>query len=242
MIPFRQFFANPLQKNSISEDALRIFAYDHLQRLTAANGGEEFNARLTDTVWAFTSFGGVVTGMELNRSLQLAATAEMYLRWNAFREWMSHEGESRITSKAGRESVMYARFFPEGVDELHRATLHGAGAILDRMLGMVTGSHAMNGQLLGAEFVSRVASYRGEFFTARNAQLALRGELLGMVVDSSKARTGLETQLFGNMLALLQRHRRAPGEAAQYFNPMLLEYDALPKATQRVPVLAAASA
>lgn len=240
MSHLRQLFANPFHGESISDDALRIFTYDHLQKLAAANVGEEFNARLTDTVTAYSAFGGVITGYDLNRSLQIAATAEMFLRWSAFRGWMEEHGEPRIRNKAGEESVLYNQFLPEGLGELQKVTLHNAGPLLDRLVTLVNGPHSKNGDLLGTEWVTTVALHRRQFFVARHAQLALKGEFLVGILDRDIARGALEIQLFDNALALLQRHRKLPLHAMQYFHLGLLEY-AVPPAPTSWPASLVAS-
>ncbi len=224
MSNLRQLFANPFQGQSISDDALRIFTHDHVQKLSEANRGDEFNARLTDTVAAFTAFGGVVTSTELGRSLLIIATSEMFLRWNACREWMADEGERHIINKAGRESAVYAQFFPEGLEEMGRITLEHAGRLLDRFITVVTSLQGKHGELLGQAFVMTLAQHRKQFYVARHAHLALRGEFLVGVLDREIARGALEIQLFDNALAMLQRHRKQPLHAMEFFHPGLLEY------------------
>ncbi len=226
MISFRQLFANPFQAQSISDDALRIFTHDHLQKLAAANTSEEFNARLTDTVAGYSAFGGVIVGTDLNRRLQIVATSEMLRRWNAFREWMTEKAEPHLRAKTGRESVLYARFLPEGMEELQQATLPHAGQVLERIMGQVTGPQSPMGDVLGADFVTTLAQHRRQFIVARHAQLALRGEFLVGVLDRDIARGALEIQLFDNALALMQRHPKHPIKAMQYFHLELLEYEA----------------
>lgn len=238
MSDLRQFFSNPFQRESIAADTLRIFTYDHLQRLAAVNGSGDHNARLTDTVNAFADFEGHIIGTELNRTLQLAATSEMFLRWTAFIEWAIQRGEPRITEKTGRTSALYAQFFPSGMEELHRVTLHHAEPILDRMASLVTGEHAGNGRLLGPEFVTQVTGRRRGYLRARHAQLALRGELPLRVSmgGGSEARAALEHQLFGNLLALLQQHHSMPLGALPYFSLSLLDFAAPAPVVIPIPI------
>ena len=219
MMDLKRFFRNPFDDPQISDDELRAFAEDHLGRLSAANTGGEFNARITDTTAAFTAFFGQVTNNEVKVAVQKAATQEMNARWTAFVAYMTNRGEARVADRAGNPSALYTEFFPRGLSEYHQAKVIDQQSLADRVKQLAT----TNATTLGTDFVTTVSDLVDAYNTARAAQVTSKGQTVDAGADRRTLRAAMEVQLFDNVLELAQKHKGDPDAATSYFDQSLLE-------------------
>ena len=219
MIDLKRFFINPFGDRQISDDELRTFTEDHLGRLSAANTGSEFDARLTNTTAAFNAFFGQVASEELKVALQKAATQTMNVRWSAFVAYTTSRGAARVVDRAGKPSALYTQFFPRGLDEYHQVTVADSQSLAERVKQLAT----TNAVTLGQDFVDAVTLLVNDYDTARGAQVTAKGTTVDAGTDRRADRDAMEVQLFDNLLALAQKHKGNPAAAASYFNQSLLE-------------------
>ena len=70
MINLTILFKNHFDSSKISDDKLKVFSEDHIQRINVNNGSGLFTAIMNDTVAAHTAYFGNITGEATNKAIQ----------------------------------------------------------------------------------------------------------------------------------------------------------------------------
>ena len=91
MLNFKSFFKNHLDTPQISDDNLKKFTEDHLQRLVSNNTGGQFDTLVTDTTTAYTTYYGAISDEGARFALQQALTKAMNNTVEAFKKAVSQK-------------------------------------------------------------------------------------------------------------------------------------------------------
>ena len=122
MINLKSFFKNQFDTSKISDDKLKKFTEDHLQKLISNNTSDQFDTIITDTTSAYTTYYGSISDEGARYALQQALTKAMNNTVEAFKKAVSQK-EDIIRGTFGKDAPAYQEFFPFGVGEYTQLTL-----------------------------------------------------------------------------------------------------------------------
>lgn len=187
---FKNFFAD----KKISDDHLKEFTEDHLQRLVANNGGGMFAQVLADTQNSYNGYFGNIAGEDINTAVRKSLTLSADNLIKAFKKTVSRK-EGTIKGLYAADSPAYQEFFPRGLTEYSKASKANIETLMNRMV------NASNARLadLGAPFVQLFTDLRDNYVTARTLQLGKKGDVTTRKTATKTSRAVLELQLTKNI-------------------------------------------
>ena len=194
MINLITLLQNHFGAKSISDEKLKGFSEDHLQRLTANNEGGVFSTLITDTTAAHTLYFGHIHSEAVNKALQKSRTQSVDGIIAKFKEEVSRR-EGLIKNKFGKDSATYTEFFPLGISEYRGANKISLETLIARMV-KVSNAHAAE---VGDDFVKCFTDIQTSYAEARNTQMGKKGEVSIDKTNTKSARTALEIQLIKNL-------------------------------------------
>ncbi len=216
MVNLATFFKVPFDSKEISDDDLRAFTLDHLQRLKAA-AGAKYAALVAPTEAAYTGYFGAMTGEDTAASLREGLTRRVNAAVEAFQAAVSQK-EGIVRGTFGKDAPAYQEFFPRGLSEYGRATLAEIETLMTRMTDAALRHKTELGQPLADQF----AALRAEFVAARTAQLGKKGEVSEGRAGTSARRDTLELQLMDNLLVLAREFKGRPNDGLALFDQSLI--------------------
>jgi hypothetical protein len=197
MLDLRNFFKNHFNSSQISDDNLRKFSEDHLQRLTANNIGNQYASLLTDTQVLYNDFNTFLKKEDQTFSQQQGKTLTTDNVISDFVQMVSRK-EGAVRSEFGKDSAEYQAFFPNGLLEYHQVSKANAEVLMERM--------KYAGQLyvaqLGQNFVIIFDTFFNNYITARQQQLQTIAKVGALKSDVEIARGKLTNQLMRNLLII----------------------------------------
>jgi hypothetical protein len=194
MINLQTLFENFFNTDRISDDNLKKFTQDHIQRLTNNNGSGMFTELLTDTNTAYTTYFGKITDKDLAFAVQQSLTMSADNLMETFKSSVSQK-EGIIRGTYGKDSPVYQEFFPLGVSEYSNATKANIETLMTRMVNSST-AHVAE---LGLPFKTLFTDIKTNYIAARTAQLAKISEVSTDRTDTHTTRDVIETQLCKNL-------------------------------------------
>lgn len=220
MLQFESIFKNHFDTEKISDDNLKKFTEDHIQRLTANNGGGTFTAHITATTLAHTAYFGKISTEDFALAVQQGLTVTVDSIIKNFKKSVSQK-EGLIRSFYDVSSPTYQEFFPHGVTEYSSATKANIEMLMARMVSACIAHNADLGDAVRDLFIE----YKDTYTEARNAQLLKFGE-----VDSSKsgtetARNTLEVQLMKNLFFVGTTFPGDVSRCMDFFKQDIIRYD-----------------
>ncbi len=211
---FRILFLSP----KISNDRLRAFTEDHIQRLTAHNPGGIFTAILTAITTAYNNFAGDVASGSLNQAVQEGKTIAMDDSKKLLMKNISeNEGLIKYTYRANLP--VYEEFYPQGLTEYINADLATFETTTTRYKTVLE-SHAGD---FPAAFVDAYNELHGVFITNRNAQLTAKSNVSSERSDIATTRPALATQLTKNLLTIALQYAGNESKCEVYFDQAMLD-------------------
>ena len=215
MFKIQRYFENPFDDRKISSEELRIFAEDHIGKLSAHG---VYATMLTPTQGCFDAFDEALS----TRAEQIGSlggdtiTKDEVLQ--LFRTKI-RQRRGRIVDVMGETSADFHEIFPQGLTYYTRATMQTAQQRLDYLLEKLTKFQAQLGAPLTAEFTS----IRSSFEAARGSQVVEKGGVSTARGAVKTTRTALELQLLDNLLTLAKEFKGQPEKAAEFFDQSKLE-------------------
>lgn len=194
MINLFTIFENIFRSDRVSDDNLKKFSQDHIQRLTANNGGGLFTTLLAEIVAAYTGYFGNITEKDLAFAIQQSLTLTTNNLIQTFKDTVSQK-EGIIRGTYGKDSPTYQEFFPFGLSEYHQATKANVETLMIRMVSSAT-AHEVD---LGVPFKILFKGIKDNYIAARAAQLAKIGEVSTERTQTHSTREMVEVQLCKNM-------------------------------------------
>lgn len=194
MINLITLFRNHFGAKSISDDRLKVFSEDHIQRLTANNGGGAFTALITETATAHNQYFGQISSEATGRALQKSQTRVVDGIMTSFKDEVSRR-EGLIKSLFGKDSSTYIEFFPNGISEYRSASKSNVETLIVRM-AQVAANHAAE---VGDEFVRVFTDFQTSYTAARSNQMNQKGAVSAIKSNAKSTRTVLELQLSRNL-------------------------------------------
>jgi hypothetical protein len=194
MTNFLEIFKNFFDTPKLSDDNLKKFTQDNIQRMTANNGGGTFTQLITDTTVAYTSYFGNITDKDIALALQQALTLTADTLMDNFKASVSQK-EGLVKSTYGKDSPTYQEFFPHGLTEYSNATKATIETLMARMVAGATAHEAD----LGTPFKTLFTDYQTNYTSARNAQLGKMAVVSTERTETHSTRDVVEVQLCKNL-------------------------------------------
>jgi hypothetical protein len=194
MINLYSVFQNFFDTKEISDDNLKKFTQDHIQRMTANNGGGTFTALITETTNVYLGYFGNITDTDTALAMQQALTLTVDTIMHNFKASASQK-EGLVRSTYGKDSPTYQEFYPHGITEYSNATKANIETLMNRMVVAAT-AHEVD---LGAPFKTLFANYQTNYTTARNAQLGKMAQVSTERTEIHATRDIVEIQLCKNL-------------------------------------------
>ena len=188
------FFRNHFDTKEISDDKLKKFTEDHIQKMISNNTTAEYDTLITDTSTAYTTYYGAISDEGARYALQQALTAQMNNTVEAFKKAVSQK-EGIIKGNFGKESAEYQEFFPHGASEYSQATLANIEMLMDNFVN-ASNNHV---GVLGIPFLTEFQDCRTNYTSARDAQLQKIADVAETKTASHQNRDVLELQLHKNL-------------------------------------------
>ena len=197
MLDLRNFFKNHFNSSQVSDDNLRKFAEDHLQRLTANNTGNLYTSLLADTQVLYDDFNTIIKKEDQTFSQQQGKTLTTDNVISDFVQMVSRK-EGAVRSEFGKDSPEYQEFFPNGLSEYHQVSKANAEMLMERMKNAGQTYIAQ----LGQNFVTIFDTFFTQYITARQQQLQTIAKVGALKSDAEIAREKLTNQLMRNLLII----------------------------------------
>lgn len=217
MLDLRNFFKNHFDSIQISDDNLRKFSEDHLQRLTANNTGGQYTPLLSDTQILYDDFNTLIKKEDQIYSQQQGKTITTDNIISDFVQMVSRK-EGAVRSEFGKDSAEYQEFFPNGLSEYHQISKANAEMLMERMRNA--------GQLyvaqLGQNFVTLFDTFLANYITARQQQLQAIAKVGSLKSDAEIAREKLTKQLMRNLLMVSANFVGSIDRLDDYFDQSII--------------------
>lgn len=201
MINLKVFFKNHFDTKEISDDKMKKFTEDHLQRLAANNPGGIYDTLITETTSAYTNYFGLMSDEDLAHANQQAKTIVMNNIVEEFKNAVRQK-EGLVRAHWNKDSPEYQNFFPYGLTEYGKANLANVLILMQRFETLSAENVATLGQPLADQF----ADIKSRFINAREAQLLKKGEVSGFKENTSVTRDELEIRLLKNVYVIALDH------------------------------------
>ena len=182
-------FRNYFNDIRITDERLRVFTLDHLQRLEQNNANGTLTLLITDTKAAFDQYYGYREGGHSVNPEELAGASLEEIIWQFKAAVTAKEAAIRSVFRKGTPG--YSRFYPRGLAEYIKATRQTVGPLMERFAHEA----ACHEQQLGAGFGTVFSSLRHTFTAANQAESTHALTL----VASTYRREHLEQQLCRNL-------------------------------------------
>lgn len=217
MINLKTFFKNHFDTKEISDDNIRKFTLDNLQRMIANNVNNILDAITNATVDAYDEYFGAITDEDTAFALQQGRTKTVDDITEAFKDAVSRQ-EGLVDSKFGKGSSEYEEFFPQGITEYRTATRQNMPTLTNRMAVTALKYAAQ----LGDEFVQIFVDFNTNYIAARKTQLEQKGLVSGDKSQTADNRDVVEIQLMKNLLFTASLHVGEPEKLSVYFDQSIV--------------------
>lgn len=194
MLNLETLFKNHFASKEVSDDELKKFADDHLQRLTAGNTDGILDPILADTGAKYIAYFGAISDEDVATAVRQALTANVDAIIAEFKALVSRR-EGAVRDAFGRKGADYQMFFPQGLSEYSNATKENVETLMLRLESASAAKAASLPSGFKAQWTDILSRYR----TARTAQLGKKGDVATGKESSAGARTALELQVTGNI-------------------------------------------
>ncbi|MCX6270419.1 MAG: hypothetical protein NTU44_04210 [Bacteroidetes bacterium] len=220
MINLSTLFENHFDSPKISDDKLKVFSEDHIQRIIVNNESGLFSTIENDTVKAHTAYFGDIVSESANQAIQKSRTASVDNIIATFKAEVSRR-EGHIRDLFGKESPTYLEFFPLGINEYSTAIKSNMETLINRLV-TTANRHATE---VGADFVQAFTNIQTNYTSARSTQLNKIGEVKANKTTSKTTRTALEIQLTKNLHYIGYTYPGDEERCLSFFNQHVLHYN-----------------
>lgn len=217
MLNLKTLFKNPFDTAEISDDNMRRFSEDHLQRTTANNGGGIYTDIITDTTPLVQNFANAIDAENLKASIQKSDTLMVDKIIEQFKKTVSRR-EGAVRSAFGEDSQEYSQFFPQGLSEYSQLTKSNVVTLMTRMKDRSVHYAAELGTAIGTEFTELFDRYNDE----RNTQLLAFGQVEVLRTATATARAALVEQLGLNLLFIAGKNLGHPDRLDDFMDQSII--------------------
>ncbi len=217
MLNLQTFFKNPFDTSEISDDNLRKFGEDHLNRTIANNTGGIYTSIITPTTPLVTAFGSAIDAENLKAGIQKGGTLTVDNIIEEFKKKVSRR-EGAVRSAFGDDAPQYLEFFPQGLTEYSNATKANVVTLMTRMKDRTDFYRAELGEPIAAEFSEILERYSSE----RTKQLQNFGSVEALRTATSTARAALVAELGLNLLFIAGKNLGFPARLDDFMDQSIV--------------------
>ncbi|HLG33773.1 MAG TPA: hypothetical protein VI757_02750 [Bacteroidia bacterium] len=205
MIGQDRLFGNFFDDIKIINSRLYNYSLDSLNRLTAANGGGDYQTLIdliTPLISAFgTEIGDVDVALSIQKGKTLTANQVMF----SFGQTMKEKEGVIANAVGGFGSTGYLEFYPNGFGEYTGAAVTAMPMLTSRVKTAAT-AHAV---ALGPVLTAQLSAFQQQWIDARDAQ----EQQFGVVDDNRTERTETRVALeLGNLTVVHTIAAKFPGD------------------------------
>ncbi len=218
MIELIKYFKILFLSTKLSNDRLKSFTQDHIQRLTENNPAGVFNTILAAITAAYTNYFGDVTSESQNQAVQEGKTIAKDESRQKLEQNIS-ENEKLIAYTYRSNRSLYEEFYPLGITEYNNADSSQFTTITERYR-LVLVAHAAD---FPAAFKDDFDILLEKYNTDLAAQLAAKGNVASERSDIATTRPVLAKQLTKNLLTIALQFLGDETKCAVYFDQTILD-------------------
>lgn len=217
MQDFRNYFKNPFDTFRISDDNLRKFSQDHVQRLKANNSSGVYTTILEATEPLVSAFGKGINDEDIRRGIKKGNTLKTNQVIRLFKKTMARR-EGAVRNAFGEDSPEYLKFFPNGLKQYTLANKNTINSLMVRM-ETLTAEHVAE---LGAAIAAEFADIRSNYELSRNSQLQAFGTMENLRTATATARQALVAQLCVNLLYIASKNVGHPDRLDDFMDQSII--------------------
>ena len=217
MIDLSRFFENQFDARIISDDRLRSFTADHIQRMIANNTDGRYDPLIEPTKTFYDAYFNAIQTEDVRLTEKQAMTLTKDVNKTNFVKAIRQK-EGIIRGTWGKQSPEYREFFPRGVAEYTRCTLANAENLMARIVNLSDKYK----DVLGQAFVDLFTQLQNAFVTAREQQLQKSGKVSDLKQTTRGNREALTNQLTKNLLSLAIDSIGEPQRVTDFFDQRIL--------------------
>ena len=217
MLNLLTLFKNHFDTGRVSDDNLKKFAQDHIERLVANNVNGQYSAMHQATLLAYNDYYGAISSEDIHFAVQQSRTKRVDMIIEEFKKSVSQK-EGAVRAQYGTDSPEYQEFFPLGLTEYSQAIKANIETLMLRLVAGFTAYQSTLGNGLLAQF----KDIHTRYMIARQEQLQQIG-----TVDADKSKTAdtrsvLEVQLMKNILVLAAEYIGMPERGNDFFDQSII--------------------
>jgi len=220
MIQIKRIFTNHFDSPFISDNRLKAFSEDHINKLSGwlqEHADAELSTMLTELVGKHNEYFGAITNEIAKFNYQQSQTISVDEAWEKVLDFIRY-AEGVVIFKWGQNSGVYQEFFPQGITEYTRATKLTKETVLTQFLNAAN-NHTAD---LPPNFTADFATFKNDWKTKFTAQQ----QQIGLVKDANSqtatVRQPVEEQLAKHVLVLALKNIGKPEMVNDFFNESLL--------------------
>ena len=217
MVNLLFFFKEHFDTNRISDDKMKKFSEDHLNRLIVNNTNGQYDTLIATTQPLYNAFKNAISAESFEYAKQQSSTISTDKVIADFKKMVSQK-EGIIRGNWGTESAEYQLFFPQGLTEYHAATKANVEELMDRFV-MACQAYSQD---LGIIFVNTFVSLRDDYVTTRTNQLQQIGKVIANKTETENTRKALSKQLNLNVLTLALEFLGNPERGIDFFDQSII--------------------
>ena len=229
MINLLVFFKEHFDTERISDDNMKKFSEDHLNRLIANNINNQYDTLIANLQPLYIAFKNSISTESFEYAKQQSSTVSTDKIIADFKKMVSQK-EGIIRGNWGVESAEYQVFFPQGLTEYHTASKSNIEELMDRLV-MACQAYSQD---LGTIFVNTFVTLRDNYVAARTNQLQQIGRVVSNKTETENSRKALAKQLNINVLTLALEFLGNPEKGIDFFDQSIIRAN---NSTQSEPIV-----
>ena len=220
------FTRNPFVTITTSRDSIQQFAYDHIQRIKAANN-PNYADIISDTEAAWDKLFGNLQSYDTHRNLRQSLTIQVNQLIKQF-IGKAIELEPLVVVKFKKDSGTYQEFYPHHRQEFYKLNQDNVLVLMERMVAVC---HKYNTEL-GPTWESDFKTIRDQFKDTFATQKETKGNVTETIPDFEVKITKLYDQLYKNLLVILAENNTQPEVMLSFYDQSIVNYVSHPKADE----------
>jgi hypothetical protein len=188
MVSEEKLLGNFFKDEAIINDRMYNFSLDSLNKLTAANGGGDYDDLIALITPLIDDLGIEIGDVDIAANILKGKTMTADQVMTGFGTTMKDKEGVIADALGGRTTPAYLQFYPNGFGEYTRASKLQMPSLTVRVKTAATANSAA----LGAPLTALLQAFKGAWETARNAQEQQKGVLDDNRTERSESRVALE--------------------------------------------------
>ena len=212
------FTKNPFVSIETSKDSIQQFAFDHIQRMKAANNAN-YAGIIADTEAAWGKVFGNLQTYDAQLNLRQSLTIQVKQLMKQFAD-KALELEPLVVFKFKKDSGTYQEFYPHHRKEFHFINQENVMVLMERMVAVCHKYHTDLGGTWEADFIA----LRDNFKTVFASQKETKGSVSETMPEYELRLKDLYLQMFKNLTTILVENYAQPEAALGFFDQSIVNY------------------